>query len=47
MEGIIIVGLIALYASYVIYKKVKEMKNGKFCGCGCSGCPSSKSCHKN
>lgn len=43
---IIIVALIVLYAGYVIYKKVKDMKKGKFCNCGCEECPSNSKCHK-
>lgn len=37
-------GLIAAYAVYVIYKKVKAAKAGKFCTCGCGGCPSKIKC---
>jgi hypothetical protein len=37
-------GLIAAYAAYVIYKKVKDAKAGKFCSCGCSECPSKGKC---
>lgn len=38
----IIFGLMAL----VIYKKVKQHRSGESsCGCGCSNCSSSKSCH--
>lgn len=32
---------IGLYAVWVIKKKVKDAKNGKFCSCGCAGCPGS------
>lgn len=32
--GIIIVG----YAGFVIYRKLKDMKQGKYCGCGCDHC---------
>lgn len=32
--------LIAVYAAYVIHKKVKDAKAGKYCSCGCSDCPS-------
>lgn len=42
----VILGLILLYAGWVIYKKVKDFKKGKFCGCGCSDCPSKVKCHK-
>ena len=30
-----------------IYKKVKDIKKGKFCDCGCSECPSKIKCHKD
>lgn len=48
----IIGALIAIYAGYVIYKKVKDMKAGKFCNCGSKDCPSKSKCfgeqsHKN
>lgn len=45
MISIIIVAAIVVYAAFVIRKKVKEMKAGKFCSCGCSDCPSAKKCH--
>lgn len=38
MEAVIIVGLIVAYCAYVIYRKVRNMKAGKFCSCDCSGC---------
>jgi hypothetical protein len=38
--------LIAIYAGYVIYKKVKDIRAGKFCSCGCSDCPTKIKCHK-
>lgn len=45
MVATIVIGIIiAAYAGVVIRKKVKDMKNGKFCSCGCSDCASS--CHK-
>lgn len=44
---IVIIALIASYAAYVIYKKVKDIKKGKFCDCGCSECPSKIKCHKD
>ncbi|WP_455715610.1 FeoB-associated Cys-rich membrane protein [Anaerosporobacter sp.] len=47
MISIIIVALILLYAAFVIRKKVKDIKAGKFCNCGCSECPSSNKCHSN
>lgn len=41
---IILILLIASYAGYVIYKKVKDIKKGKFCNCGCEKCPSKNKC---
>lgn len=42
----IIIGLIAVYAGIVIYKKVSDLRKGKFCSCGCKDCPSASKCHK-
>ncbi len=44
----IIVGLIvALIVGLIVYKMIKDKKNGKTsCSCGCGGCPLSESCHK-
>jgi len=36
---------IAIYVIYIIYKKVKDIKAGKFCSCGCGDCPSKEKCH--
>ena len=33
---IILAAAVAVYAGFVIRKKVKDIKNGKFCGCGCT-----------
>lgn len=38
MVAYIIVALIIVYTVFVIYKKVKDIKKGKFCDCGCSSC---------
>lgn len=39
MAATIIIGLLIFgYAAFVIRRKVRDMKNGKFCDCGCSGC---------
>ncbi|WP_310604987.1 FeoB-associated Cys-rich membrane protein [Anaerosporobacter sp.] len=46
MASIIIIAVVALYAAVVIRKKVKDMKAGKFCNCGCSDCPSANKCHE-
>lgn len=40
----IIGGLIVIYAGYIIYKKIKAVKAGKFCSCGCGDCPSKMKC---
>jgi hypothetical protein len=40
----IIGALIIAYAGYVIYKKIKDIKAGKFCSCGCGDCPSKAKC---
>lgn len=45
IPGLIILFIIGIYAGYIIQKKVKDFKNGKHCGCGCSDCPSSGKCH--
>lgn len=45
MAATIIIGIvIAVYVGIVIHKKVKDMKNGKFCSCGCNDCASN--CNK-
>ena len=44
---IVILTLIATYASCVICKKFKDIKKGKFCNCGCGECPSKMKCHKD
>ncbi|PHV69300.1 FeoB-associated Cys-rich membrane protein [Sporanaerobium hydrogeniformans] len=44
MVSVIILGVILLYVLFVIYKKVKGMKEGKFCSCGCESCPAQKKC---
>ncbi|NLZ45476.1 MAG: FeoB-associated Cys-rich membrane protein [Clostridiales bacterium] len=43
MAGIIIGLIIAAYTGYLIYRQLKNVKAGYYCG-NCSGCPSSKSC---
>lgn len=44
METIIILGVIIIYSGFVIYKKVKDIRNGKFCSGSCDGCTSMKKC---
>lgn len=36
---------IGIYVIYLIYKKVKDVKAGKFCSGGCNDCPSKGKCH--
>lgn len=34
------------FMAFVVGKQIKKAKNGESsCGCGCSGCSSSDSCH--
>lgn len=37
----VIGGGILAYAVYVIRKKVKDIKEGRYCQCGCEGCKGS------
>ncbi|WP_167958309.1 FeoB-associated Cys-rich membrane protein [Anaerosporobacter faecicola] len=46
MVSILIVAAIVAYAGFVIRKKVKDIKEGKYCSCGCSGCGMRGQCHK-
>lgn len=41
---IVIVLLIAVYCIWVIRRKYRQAKEGKFCSCGCQDCPSR--CHE-
>lgn len=45
MEAIAIVSVIIGYTSFVIYKRVKNIKAGKSCCGGCSSCPLKDKCH--
>lgn len=45
MTTMIVLGIIFIYAGFIIYKKVKDIKAGKYCSCGCGDCPSAKRCH--
>lgn len=36
--SILIAAAIALYAGWVIRKKVRDFRRGKFCDCGCGSC---------
>ncbi|MGN0605603.1 MAG: FeoB-associated Cys-rich membrane protein [Oscillospiraceae bacterium] len=40
MAGIIIIGIIAAYCIFVISKKIRDIKKGKYCSCGCQNCHS-------
>ncbi len=40
MAGGIIVACIVAYCAFVIYRKVRDMKAGKYCSCDCSQCAS-------
>lgn len=44
LATIVIGAIIGLYAGWVIFKKYKDWKAGKYCSCGCSGCSGKKSC---
>lgn len=41
---LLIIGIIVIYCIYVIARRMKQIKNGQYCSCGCSDCPSK--CHK-
>jgi len=41
---IVIAGGIAAYCIWILRKKYKDAKSGKFCSCGCRDCPSK--CHE-
>ena len=43
MAGIIIGLIIAAYTGYLVYRQVKNVKAGNYCG-HCSGCPTARSC---
>lgn len=44
IAGIVILALIIVYSVFVIRRKIRNAKEGKYCSCGCSGC--SKTCGK-
>jgi hypothetical protein len=44
MPGIMIGVLIIGYTAFIIYKKAKDVKEGKSCCSGCSGCSSKNKC---
>ncbi|MBQ2287602.1 MAG: FeoB-associated Cys-rich membrane protein [Lachnospiraceae bacterium] len=43
LSGIIIL-LIIVYVGFVIYRKVQNIRAGKYCNCGCEDCV--RSCSK-
>ncbi|HHU74421.1 MAG TPA: FeoB-associated Cys-rich membrane protein [Clostridiales bacterium] len=47
MPGIIIGILIVAYTGFIIYRKSKDIKEGKSCCSGCSSCPSKEKCNSN
>lgn len=44
MVPYIIAALIIAYTVFIVFKKVKNIKEGKACGCDCSSCPSKNRC---
>jgi len=46
MPKYVIIALIIIYSIYVIYRKVKNIKKGKLCECGCDDCPIKDKCEK-
>ncbi len=42
MAEIIIGGLIAGWAAYVVYRKVKQIRSGRYCSCCKDDCPGCK-----
>lgn len=47
LATIIVSALLVLAMSAVVYKMIKDRKNGKGgCGCGCEGCAMADKCHK-
>jgi hypothetical protein len=45
MPGIILGIIILAYTGYIIYKKTKDLKEGKSCCGGCSSCSSKEKCN--
>ncbi|MBH1940348.1 FeoB-associated Cys-rich membrane protein [Mobilitalea sibirica] len=44
MPAIILIALILSYTGFIIYKKTKDLKEGKSCCGGCSSCSSKGEC---
>lgn len=49
MLATVIIGAVIFgFMVFVIVNQIKKAKKGESsCGCGCSGCSSTKSCHEN
>jgi hypothetical protein len=46
MPTIVLAILIASYSGYVIFKKIKNIRAGKFCSGSCGNCSLSNQCKK-
>ena len=47
MATVIISLILIAIVACIVFKMIKDKKAGKSsCGCGCSSCPMSGSCHK-
>lgn len=40
----IIIAVIAAYAVWVIVRKIRQFRQGKFCDCDCGSCPGQAKC---
>lgn len=38
IAGIIIGALIVLYCIWVVRRRVRQIRQGQYCSCGCGGC---------
>ena len=47
LASIIIGVLFFCYVAWVIRRKMKDIKEGRYCGCGCNDCQKSCSERKN
>lgn len=46
MMTYVILALILAYTALIIYRKIKDVKAGRSCCSGCSGCPVKDKCGK-
>lgn len=46
MATYMIVGAIAVYAIYIVQRKIRDWRQGKFCGCGCQSCAGKPACNR-